>query len=87
MAKGADAVRYRPKLIDGIDGFHAAYARGHIVPIPQEYAEMIIIPAVLHTPWQVYRTYPPAVQAAILAWLPHYLAAGQGLNPDVIHAD
>jgi|GEM_PF-4928139 len=48
---------------------------------------MILIPAVLHTPWGVFRAYPPAVQAATLAWLSYFLAAGQGLNTDVIHAD
>ena len=31
----------RPKLIDGVEAFHAAFVRGQIVPAPPEYVELI----------------------------------------------
>ncbi len=73
--------------MDGIDGFLAAYAKGRIVALPELFAKLIVIPGVLHTPWSVFESYPPAVQAATLAWLPLWLAAGQGMNLEVVHAD
>jgi hypothetical protein len=73
-------------LRDGIDGFHAAYADGRLVTPPDMYLELIVIPAVLHTPWTLFREYPPALQEMTKSLVMSWLAGGQGLNLDVIRA-
>ncbi|MCX7851801.1 MAG: hypothetical protein N2383_03355 [Caldilineales bacterium] len=64
----------------------SAYAHGRLAPPPDLFLEIIVIPAILHTPWALFRTYPPAVQLATKHWLLTWLAAGQGMNTDVIYA-
>jgi hypothetical protein len=58
-----------------------------LVTPPDTYLELIVIPAVLHTPWATYNDYPPALQVATKTLLMSWLAGGQGLNTDVIHGD
>jgi hypothetical protein len=73
--------------MDGVDAFMSAYARGRLETPPDELLELIIIPAVLHTPWTLFRNYPPALQAATKRLVMVWLGGGQGMNPDVIHAE
>jgi hypothetical protein len=57
--------------------FHEAYLRGELVPPPDDYAELILIPAVLNTPWAVYNEYPPAIKLQTRNLLISWLASGQ----------
>lgn len=76
-----------PKLADGVDGFYAAYARGEVTSPPDELVELVLVPAVLNTPWAVWLDYPPAVKMLSRRLLMEHIAAGHALNVNVIKAD
>ena len=60
-------------------------SRGQLVAPPEEYLDLIVIPAVLHVdPLRLVAEYPPALREALRAWVLHWLAGGQGINLDVI---
>lgn len=66
-----------------MEAFHAAYSHGELVQPPDDYMDLILIPAVLHTSWSEFAGYPLAIQERIRALLMFYLAAGQGMRPPV----
>lgn len=70
-----------------MDAFHAAFIRGKIAPAPQEYVELILVPAVLHIDPMVFVAYPPALRARITTLLWSYVAMGNGMNPMVMRHD
>jgi hypothetical protein len=76
-----------PKLIDGVDAFHAAYATGRIVSAPDEYMDLILIPAILHTPTVTLWAMPPAMQAMTRDLLLRYIAGGWAGNLQVVKRD
>jgi hypothetical protein len=51
---------------------------------PEEYADLILVPAVLHIDPLVFARYPPALRAKVRGWMMYWLAGGQGMNPEVI---
>lgn len=54
--------------------------RGRIANIPDEYAELVLIPATLHISPMEFMNYPPALQIKIRHLLMHYLASSGGLH-------
>lgn len=64
-------------MIDGVEAFHAAYARGRVVVPPAEYLDMIVIPAVLHIDPERLLHYPPALRAFLRARVMDWIAGGQ----------
>lgn len=77
----------RPKLIDGVDAFHAAFVRGQIVPAPPEYVELILAPAILHIDPMRFMEYPPAMRMRITNLLWAYIGMGNGMNLQVVRHD
>ena len=73
--------------MDGVDGFHAALRQGRLVRPPDEYLDVIVIPAVLHIDPLALQNYPPALHAAVRAWVMAWIGSGQGLNLDVVQSD
>ena len=68
-----------------MEGFHAGLMKGRLTRPPDAYLDLVVIPAVLHVdPLRLVAEYPPALRAALRAWVMHWLAGGQGLNLDVI---
>lgn len=68
-----------------MEGFHAGLSRGRLTQPPDEYLDLIVIPAVLHVdPLRLVAEYPPALREALRTWVMYWLAGGQGLNLDVI---
>lgn len=61
--------------------FHAAYNDGRFVPPPDDYLDLILIPAVLHIDPLVFAEYPPAMALKIRVLAMHYIASGQGMRP------
>ena len=51
-------------------------ARGRIYSAPDEYAELILVPAMLHIDPMVFADYPPALKLKMRGLLTHYIAAG-----------
>jgi hypothetical protein len=51
-------------------------ARGRIVTPPDEYMDLILVPAMLHIDPLVFLDYPPAMRYQIRTLLMHYIAAG-----------
>ena len=51
-------------------------ARGRIYSAPDEYAELILVPAMLHIDPMVFMDYPPALKLKMRGLLTHYIAAG-----------
>lgn len=74
--QGRRGVRQLPFLADRIVGFNEALARGRIVTPPDEYVELILVPALLHIDPLTFMDYPPAVQFKVRQLLMHYIAAG-----------
>ena len=72
--------------MDGVEAFHAAYRAGRMVPAPDDYIDMILVPGILHIDPLAFAAYPPLVQAKIRRLLRHYIAAGWGGNPQMIEA-
>jgi hypothetical protein len=84
LCRSGESVSAPFALIDQAEAFHAAYGRGRLVKPPDEYADLILIPAILHIDPLRFAEYPPMLRAKIRGLLTIYLAGGQGLNPDVI---
>lgn len=74
--------------MDGVDGFHAALRRGQLVRPPDEYLDLIVIPAVLHIdPLRLLADYPPVLRETLRVYVMTWLAGGQGLNLDMVQGD
>ena len=54
---------------------------------PEEYTDLILVPAILHIGPLAFLDYPPALQQTMRLWLRYYIAGGQGLNPMVVKHD
>jgi hypothetical protein len=70
--------------MDGVDAFHAAYARGKLTSAPREYLELVLVPSILHTTWETFSRYPPMIQHLTITLLMSYIGAGQ-LSLETIH--
>lgn len=81
MGRSDGGVSCRPKLLDGIDAFYAAYKDGRAVRPPQFLADYVLIPAILHTPTAIFESYPDAVKEFVRLQLPQYIASGMTTNP------
>lgn len=57
-----------------------------MTPIPEEYADLVVIPAVLHIDPLRFQEYPEALRAKIRILLQHWISHGQGMNIEVIQA-
>lgn len=66
--------------MDGVDAFHAGYLRGELTRPPDEYTDMILIPAILHTQSTDFWQLPPLVQEKTRRLLQRYIAAGWAGN-------
>jgi hypothetical protein len=73
--------------MDGVDGFFAALRQSRLVRPPDEYIDLIVIPAVLHIDPLRLLDYPPVLRETLRAWVMTWLAGGQGLNLDVVQRD
>lgn len=62
--------------MDGVEAFHAAYARREVTMPPKEYIDLILVPAVLHTPTVDFWAMPEMVQEKTRRLLFYYIAAG-----------
>ena len=51
-------------------------ARGRVVTVPDEYADLVLVPAMLHIDPMAFMNYPPALKAKIRHLMLHYVAAG-----------
>lgn len=67
-------------MSDRIVGFNEALARGRIVTPPEEYADLVLVPAILHIDPLMFLDYPPAMQIKIRTLLMYYIASGGVLN-------
>jgi hypothetical protein len=63
--------------LDAVDAFHSAYKRGRLVAPPQEYADLILVPALLHIDPLVFAQYPPLLKMKMRVLLLRFLGAGQ----------
>jgi hypothetical protein len=71
--------------MDGVDAFHAAYQRGQIVPMPDEYMDLIVVPQITGVdPLRLVTDYPPFLRAKIRALAMVHIAKGWAGNPEVI---
>ena len=57
-------------------GWIEALGRGRLVSVPDEYADLILIPAMLHIDPLVFMDYPPAMQYKIRTLLTFHIASG-----------
>lgn len=57
-------------------GFHEALARGRFVTPPEEYLDLVMIPAMLHIDPLRLMEYPPALLYKLRGLALHYAAAG-----------
>jgi len=48
--------------------------------VPDEYADLILVPAMLHIDPIAFMDYPPALRLKLRVLLMHYIAAGGGLH-------
>ena len=74
----------RPKLIDRVEGFHAAYRGGRTVAPPDEYMDLILIPQALHIDPLTFAGYPPQLQGRIRHLLLINIAQGWAGKMEVI---
>jgi hypothetical protein len=73
--------------MDGVDAFHAGYQHGQVTTPPTEYADLILVPAILHTPTAQFWELPWIVQEKARRLLKTYIAAGWAGNPQLIQRD
>ena len=66
--------------MDGVDAFHAGYVRGQVTRPPDEYTDMILIPAILHMRTVEFWALSPIVQEKTRRLLQRYIAAGWAGN-------
>lgn len=64
-------------LLDEVDAFHAAYRHGRLVPAPEDYTDLILIPAILHIDPLTFAQYPPLIQRKMRMLLGRFMAVGQ----------
>lgn len=50
--------------------------RGRVVTAPEEYANLVLVPALLHIDPMVFMSYPPGLQIKMRNLMMHYIAAG-----------
>ena len=50
--------------------------RGRVYDAPDEYAELVLIPAMLHIDPLSFMEYPPALKLKMRHLLTHYVASG-----------
>ncbi len=67
-----------------MEGFHAAYKQGRLVPPPHEYMDLILVPAILHIDPLAFDDYPVALKGRIRRLLTIYIREGWGGNPETI---
>lgn len=84
MAEGRGWVPQRPKLLDGVDAFHAAYANGRVASAPELYMDLILIPAVLHVEPMTFWRYPPVIREQMRKLFLRYVAGGWAGNWDLV---
>jgi hypothetical protein len=73
--------------MDGVDGFFAALRQGRLVRPPDDYLDIIVIPAVLHIDPLRLLDYPPVLRETLRTWVMTWLGGGQGLNLDMVQRD
>jgi hypothetical protein len=73
--------------MDGVDGFFAALRQGRLVRPPDEYLDLIVLPAVLHIDPLRLLDYPPVLREVLRTWVLTWLGGGQGLNLDMVQRD
>lgn len=49
---------------------------GRLVTVPDEYAELVLVPALLHIDPLAFATYPPALREKMKRLMMHYIAYG-----------
>lgn len=64
--------------------FHAGYLHGQVTRPPDEYIDLVLIPAILHTPTAHFWTLPWPVQEKTRRLLLQYIAGGWAGNTDLL---
>lgn len=73
--------------MDGVDAFHAGYIKGHVTRPPNEYVDLILVPAILHTPTAQFWELPFIVQEKMRGLLMRYIAGGWAGNTRLVKKD
>lgn len=77
----------QPKLLDGIEAFHAGYRKGRVNRPPDEYMDTILVPAILHTTTEQFHARSYAIQERTRRMLMYYIAGGWAGNPGIVKSD
>jgi hypothetical protein len=71
--------------MDGVDSFHAAYQRGQIVPMPDDYMDLIILPSITGVdPLRFAMDYPPLLRVKMRQLAMAHIAKGWAGNTETI---